>query len=269
MFRLSLTVFVLLCWHILKAQNDTLQHHISLDIGLQIHQSQDLIYSPMIYRGQSLASFQFMYSYHTRKGIHQLRSYYDHVNTESTELISFPGFGEDNQRSLSPINFIEAEYSYLHRIRSIKSLALLAGGSLSTLTQLPTYQFGFGDEEGFIIAHALKLKVMTNIKMVERHSLRIETSYPLLSMLVRPLYSIVDNGLIQNEGSDFAYLHNHGSLEGPGGYHHFHFLAKYIVPFSEKTELNAGYLFQYIRYKDPQQISILKNTLTIGINLKF
>lgn len=270
MLKKYLLLFLILnFFRVVNAQDHPSENKLSVDLGLHFSRSQDLVFSPMIYKGGSPGFIRVAYDRKIKNGNHKLKIHYDQASTESTDLISFPGFGESNMREASTMGFLDFEYGYLREVYSKENFSLEAGGRLNAFAHLAEIVFGFGDDDGFLIAYTLSPQAKANWQLSENRRLEIATAFPITSFVMRPLYSIVDNGQIQNEDGDFGYFHENGSFKGQGGLTRIQLELGYFMALSPKIDFKVGYEFQYLKYKDPIQIALLKNNITAGLNFKF
>jgi len=241
---------------------------IGLRLGYRGNKSQDLVYSPMIYKGGALG-VSISYQRNTRNGFHILRLSYDQAKVESSELITFPVSGGSITRESSTATFINIQYGYGRQVLQKSPYKLAIGGILDSQAHLTDYLFGLSDDTGYILAYSLSYFMRGEYLLDDKQSFLLEASFPLLSFVVRPTYAIVDNNEIQNEGSDLGYIHGNGQLEGPGQYVKLLFVVDYKRTLSPRTDLIVGYQFQYLKNNDPLRISLVKNSIDVGLNFKF
>ena len=120
-------------------QDTEKKNAIGLGLGFQATSSQDLVFSPMIYKGSSLGVISLSYQRFAQKGFHKLRIYYDEAKVESTELITFPTFGGPVTRVPSTASFINIQYQYAHYVLQKNPINLAIGGMLDNQAHLMEY----------------------------------------------------------------------------------------------------------------------------------
>ena len=237
--------------------------------GFHSNWSQDLVFSPMIYKGNSFTNLQLQYQRNTAKGLHRIGLAFDKMEASSTNLIQFTSFNETISRIPSEILQVNINYGYAREITTGKKLNIHLGALLETKLHLTKYNFGVSDDEGYILMNSLKPWLMAAYDLDVKNGIQVELLFPILSFVSRPEYAIVDNNEIQNEGSDLAFLYQKGELASFGALLAKRIALSYTRTLSPRTQFSFGYTLDYLKYKKPEAIRVLKNNFDAGLTFSF
>ncbi len=244
------------------------QNTLGLSLGLHHSQSQDLLFSPLIYDGQSLLAIELSYQRRSQKGLHLLRVAFDQMSVESTDLLTFPFFGSPITRQSSTASFLNLKYGYAREIMQKEKVNLLLGGMLDSQIHLLEYKFAEYEDEGYLVAYSLAVWLRGEYRINQKQSLNLETSFPLVYFLSRPPYAIVDNEEIQSNNG-FSYVHERGAWHALSGFLKLHLLLSYSRSLSSKFDLLLSYQFDYLRATEPLKLSVVKNGFDLALAFKF
>ncbi len=253
--------------HFLEASPS--KNSISVLLGLHFNRSQDLVFSPNIYQGSAVPALSLVYERQAKNGKHRILLAYDNIEVIGPDLISFDLFGETRTRIPSQASQINIHYGYAHRMSKNEKLQFYLGGILEAKIHLTNYEFGVSDDEGYIFANSLHAWVAATYHVNEKSSFQAELFSPVISLVSRPEYAIVDNEEIQHDGSDIGFLYQKGELASFDKYKAINFSIGYTYELSSFTHLKLGYRLDYLRYTDPLPISVLKNNFDFGLSFNF
>lgn len=232
--------------------------------------TQDLVYSPLIYKGGGFNAFGLRYQRTTQKGFHRVGIAYDNQNvSSSTPPISFDLFGETIARIDNQAKHFSIHYGYAQQLKQKGKFTYYIGGLLAAKINLLNYNFGLNEETGYALIHSVNPWVVGVFPISSKQYLRAEIYVPLLAYATRPDYSIVDNEEIQYEGSDFAFLYKKGEFASINTLQSIHFSLAYHQKINKLTHLNFSYSLDYLRYTQPITQTLLKNSVDIGIAFYF
>jgi len=270
-FLLGFTCTVLLGQHQnIDTQKQVNKNKLTFYGGFHYTKSQDLVYSPLIYKGGGGNAFGLRYERFSRRGFHQLNIAYDHISVASTAPpVSFDLFGKTITRIDSRAKQFYINYGYVEQLNRTSKFAFYLGGLLEAKINLLDYQFGLNDEIGYSLIHSISPWVVSKFSISLKQYLQVEVHFPLLAYSARPDYSIVDNEEIQHEGSDFTFLYNKGTFASINTFQAIHFSLAYHREISSLIHLNFNYDLGYLKYKKPATTTILKNNFDIGIAFNF
>ncbi len=241
---------------------------LGLSLGFHHSQTQDLVYSPLIYDGQSVLAIELFYQRRSKKGLHLLKVAFDRISVESTDLLTFPFFGSPITRQSSTASFLNLQYGYAREIMEKESINLLLGGLLDNQIHAVEYNFAESDDIGYLIAYTLAVWLRGEYRINQTQSVNLETSFPLVYFLSRPPYAIVDNEEIQSTNG-FSYIHERGEWHALSGFVKLHLLLSYSRSLSSKFDLLLSYQFDYLRATEPLKLSVVKNGFDVGLAYKF
>lgn len=245
------------------------KNRLSVHFGYHVNRSQDLVFSPMIYEGSSAGVLGLSYQRLSERGFHRLEFGYDNVEVRSTEPVHFTVFGERIDRRLSKALQMSINYGYARSIKSGEKVHFYAGGLLETKIHLTRYHFGVSEDEGYVFANSLNPWLGGEYRLGGKSFIQAEIHLPLLSWISRSEYAIVDNEEIQYEGSDVAFLYVKGELASLGTHQALNASLSYRLQFASAMCFNFTYRFDYLRFKKPLPIAVLKNNFDFGLSFNF
>jgi len=252
----------------LEVRSKKSQNTLGLSLGFHHSQSQDLLFSPLIYDGQSLLAIELFYQRRSQKALHLLKVAFDRISVESTAALTFPFFGSPVTRQSSTASFLNLQYGYAREILQKESINLLLGGMLDNQIHAVEYNFAESDDTGYFISYALAVWLRGEYRINQKQSLNLETSFPLVYFLSRPPYAIVDNEEIQSNGG-LKHVHKRGEWHALSGFIKLHLLLSYSQSLSSKFDLLLSYQFDYLRATEPLKLAVVKNGFDLGLAFKF
>ena len=241
---------------------------VGIGWGFHHSQTQDLLFSPLIYDGQSLAAIQLSYQRRSKNALHLLRVAFDKISVESTDALTFPFFNTPITRQSSTASFFNLKYGYAREIMHKEKVDLLLGGMLDNQIHLLEYKFAEFEDEGYLISYALAVWLRGEYSINQIQSLNFETSFPLVYFLSRPPYAVVDNEGIQTD-SGFSHVHKRGEWHALSGFVKLHLLLSYSRELSSRLDFLLSYQFDYLKTTEPQKLALVKNGLDVGLAYKF
>ena len=247
---------------------DWKRNTFGISLGLHHSQTQDLLFSPLIYDGQSLLAVELAYQRRSEKTLHLLSVVFDNISVESTDALTFPFFNMPITRQSSTASFLNLKYGYAREIMHKEKIDLLLGGMLDNQIHVVEYKFAEFEDEGYLISYALAVWLRGEYRINRIQSLNLETSFPLAYFLSRPPYSIVDNEEIQSN-SGFSHVHKRGEWHVLSGFVKLHLLLSYARELSSRIDFLLSYRFDYLKATEPLKISVVKNGFDVGIAFKF
>lgn len=245
------------------------QNSLSLQLGWQWNQAQDLVFSPLIYSGSSLSNLTLQYERYQKRGIHQLSLGYNQSDIRAAPLITFTDFGQSFTRIPSILRQVNLSYGYAHLVKRTDSFQWYVGGIVETQLHHTTYNFGLSDDEGYLFTNDLQAWLMAFLQLDSKNRIRFDLSIPLLTYATRPEYAIVDNEEIQHNGSSLAFLYQQGEWASLNNYLAMDFGLTLDHRISNTAAIQVGYGLAYYRYEQPLSISILKNQFNLGLSFTF
>lgn len=247
---------------------DWKRNTLGISLGLHHSQTQDLLFSPLIYDGQSLLAVELAYQRRSEKTLHLLSVVFDNISVESTDARTFPFFNMPITRQSSTASFLNLKYGYAREIMHKERIDLLLGGMLDNQIHVVEYKFAEFEDEGYLISYALAVWLRGEYRINRIQSLNLETSFPLAYFLSRPPYAIVDNEEIQSNNG-FSYVHERGAWHALSGFLKLHLLLSYSRSLSSKFDLLLSYQFDYLRATEPLKLSVVKNGFDLALAFKF
>ena len=133
------------------------QNKLGLSLGLHHSQNQDLLFSHLIYDGQSLLAIELTYERRSAKAIHLMRVAFDKISVASTDGLTFPFFDAPVTRQSSTASFLNLKYGYAREAVRNEKMNLLVGGMLDNQIHLLEYKFAEYEDEGYLVAYSLAI----------------------------------------------------------------------------------------------------------------
>ena len=257
-----------LCLPMVAAQdysmNDFYKNALRISTGFHTIKVQDILYSPMIYRGSSIANLRLQYDLHSRNGLHQFAAAYEQMGLTGPIFIQSPEF----ERQSADILFAVVSYSYLHSLKSTDNTSISIGGRLATHFHNTTYPFGFGGEEGYLFVNELGLKMRGDYLLKGKYLVTTQLVIPVLSLVARPEYALVDNQDIQ--GADgIGYLYERSSIASFTDYRSITVKISFDVKLTNHLLAGLGYQGNILRVDTPEPITTIKNYVDLSLAFQF
>lgn len=237
--------------------------------GYHLTKSQDLIFSPMTYEGNTGSALGLEYERDGQRGLHQFRLAFDKTQVSGTPLINWEAFDGTRTRKPGEALQINISYGYMHALSTSENFTFYMGGLLEAKIHHTTYHFGISEEEGYVLANSLNSWMRADYRINQKNTLQASLFLPLVSWISRPDYAIVNNEEILHEGSDLAFVYQKGALASWGAYRAINFSLVYERAISAAVSLQLRYQVDYLRYEEPLVINVLKNNFDVGIGVDF
>lgn len=266
---LVLLTLTLLTVFDIQGQDRDSRNVIGIKLGLHFNQSQDKVYSPFIYSGNGFGSVGLKYERTTTRGLHSISVDFDNIEVSSVPSATFNSFGTNIERENSEATQFDLSYGYTHEIKSTEKYQLYLGGKVHTKAHVTQYSFLTGEDDGHLYANSIDPWMMMSYRINPKNKIRIDAQFPLFAFVSRPEFAIVDNESIQFDGLGFIFLYKKGEFASVGAYQAINLYFTYIKQLSNAIDFTLGYRFDYMRYKKPESISVLKNNIDIGLVINF
>jgi hypothetical protein len=237
--------------------------------GLHISKSQDLVYSPIIYNGNGLSAINIMYERFNKRGVHSVNIEYDNIETNSTQSITYDEFGTLITRQPSNAIQLAASYGYAVQLKQNKKTRIYLGGVAEIKIHSTEYNFTSSSIDGHIFSNSLHSWFNGTYNLTSKSFITLDAKAPLVSIVARPTYAIVDNKSIQHDGSDIGFFYQTSKLASIGSYQALNLAITFSTQLSRLTSFNFRYRFDYLRFNKPLPISVLKNNFDLGLTFKF
>ncbi|NET38527.1 MAG: hypothetical protein F6K19_42125 [Cyanothece sp. SIO1E1] len=242
---------------------------LSIQLGWQWNQTQDLVFSPLIYSGSSLTNIALQYQRFQPKGLHQVSIGYGQSDITAADLITFTDFGPSFSRIPSETRQLHLHYGYAHLIKNADAFQWFLGGLVESQIHHTTYNFGLSDDDGYLLTNDLQAWLMAFWQWNGKNRIGIDISFPLVAYVSRPKYAIVDNEEIQHDGPGLALLYQEGEWASLKSYQALDLNLTLDHRISNAAAIQFGYGLEYHRYSNPLSISILQNKFNLGLALSF
>ncbi len=256
-------------WSQISTIDQGLKNKLQLYWGYHLTKSHDLIFSPMIYSGNTAVALSLEYERGTPHGLHQIRLAYDKTNVSGTPLISWEAFEGTRMRQPGEALQLNISYAYLHQFFSSEDFQFYLGGLLEARIHHTSYYLGISEEEGYVLSNSLNTSLQVDYRLNEKNTVRASFYIPVLSWISRPEYAIVDNEEIQHEGSDLAFVYQQGKLASWGTYRALNCALAFTHSVSSAVNLSFRYQLDYFRYTEPLKASVLRNYWDVGVGFNF
>ncbi len=242
---------------------------LSIQLGWQWNQTQDLIFSPLIYAGSSFTNIGLQYQRFQSKGMHQVSFGYGQSDITAADPITFTDFGQSFTRIPSEIRQLHLHYGYAHLLKNTDAFQWYAGGLIESQIHHTTYNFGLSDDDGYLLTNDLQAWLMAFWQWNGKNRIGVDVSFPLVAYLSRPTYAIVDNEEIQHGGSGLAFLYQEGEWASFDSYQALDLNLTLDHRISNAAAIQIGYGLEYHSYNAPLSISVLQNKFNLGLALSF
>lgn len=239
--------------------------HIGLLWGFQHSQAQDLVYSPMVYQGQTLLALQLFYHRRSAKGMHAVRVSFDQTSVEGSDLHTFPFFNRFIERQASTSSSLHLSYTYGRELIKRGKTHLLLGGLLDNQLHALEYNYAESSDIGYLLAYALGVWLRGEYQIDDTQYIHAEASFPVLSFVTRPPYAIVDNKNIQSSKSAFFQIHERGTFNILSGLIQPNVQVAYNRSLSDRFLATFAYTFTYTRATEPLPLSVIQNRFSAGL----
>lgn len=239
------------------------KHTIGLTWGLHDYRSQDFIFSPRIYRGKSLLLGELFYQHKNQRAFHEASLSMSRITMRPSTPFSYLVNGQWIETSPSETVVINLRYAYAKNIFGSNKVEFLAGGLLNSNFNFMEYHLGQSMNDGTAVFCSMSVLMKTTFSLSQNQSLNIETAFPLISWIARSTFSITDDDRLQ-ASSDLINVIGNGRPEFLTKFLNINSRFSYRKWLSKNLGLQAVYYFEYIKYTNPQKITILKNSFQVG-----
>lgn len=219
--------------------------YLAISVGSFHTSLQDLVFSPLVYRGNGLVS-SVDYVKSNTKTIHNVSLSY------GRQLMS-PIKTENLSTSVEHF-LLNADYELLKTVGGTNNQFSIGGGFYNFIS-IRSFQFRYKDEFSFDLSSSLNLVGAYHKQIGQKHRLTAAISYPVLSYVVgrmRVPLDFPDEVIrpILDDPDDIAVskLLTSGELLTVNDYIDFRTRIRYQYLLSNSFSLGACYQFRYIQY---------------------
>jgi hypothetical protein len=232
--------------HIIYAQDSLKYSTLSLSIGLSTISNKDAFQSPYTYRGTNVL-FNATYRKFRAKGQHIIDMTYSGGQIESIVSPS-----ADNKLLLLNYDYLFNLQAKSINKRFIPSVGIGFHTLLSNTNYLPKVE----SPKSYLSGGAY-LTLSGNIlyQLNKRNSIRMQLGLPIFGLVYRPDFEINGKTLTKT------------SLIGKSCL--FSFKLEYNYKLSANLNMTATYNYNYFIFDEPRPITILQNSLSIGLRKTF
>lgn len=249
---------------------------IGLEYGLHHLLRQDLLFSPLVYRGQALPNLNLTYrriSGRSQQGVELGVG----VFTTST----YAPYTYRTWRTLEPAEtlpstfvLLHLRYAYLRQVYTSDKVRGWVGASSDN--RIDAMFLEFGDAGAFGYGGFLSISPTAQLQYVlsSRHFIFAELAVPVVSWVARSLYAVNDDAYIWNQRSHQT-LPTLFNCMGEGEVSTLNRLQQVRLQAGYQRELSGRFSFRtryeafYARYTRPRQTVTLTNSLNLGLQYRF
>ncbi|MFQ5604603.1 MAG: hypothetical protein ACE5HS_15140 [bacterium] len=270
MLHCRILVFVILFINVPAFSQPPADHQnaFGLSWGPQDYRSQDLILSPLIYRGNSLLMGELFYERRTKNGLHRVGFALSQIDVRASDQFSYFISGEPHETSNSEALTIRLHYLFGKNIFRKDKTEILVGGFLEGDFNYLEYHFGPVKNNGTVVAYSLSAWTRGTLKLSPTQSLNIETGFPLVAWVARSTFAISDEERLK-AFSDFIHVTKNGELAVFTDFLDIHARIFYRRFLSSVTQLLLAYQFEYLKSTNFLKAAILRNSFEIGFVYNF
>ena len=197
LFLLTCILLLMAGSNVLKAQTRATKNSLGFYWGFHSARSQDLVFSPMIYRGSAARNLGLRYTRRTGRGQHRLDLTYTGMEMTSTDPIDLQLFGGIQQRQPSEAFEVNIRYGYLRELNSAAKFRLSLGGLLEARFYQTNYRFALSEADGYILANSIKPWLAAELQVGARNSVRAEFHFPVRLPVFTGRRSTTRNGFAE------------------------------------------------------------------------
>lgn len=236
--------------------------------GFQDYRSQDFIFSPLIYQGDSFSVFAVSYVRETGKQMHRVDFSTNKLAIQSSEKFAYFEVGKLVRTSVSKAEIYDFRYGYGRAVAAVGKLKFYVGGVIGSTINFSDYRFGSVTNEGTVISYSLSPWLVGDLKIATGNAFRVETVLPFVTWVGRSTFSISDDKRLK-ASSGFLHVTKNGSLEFLSSYFNFNIVVSYKRSLFRNLDVLFSYSIDYLKHQKPLPVSILKNNFLIGLAYRF
>jgi len=238
------------------------KHDIAASIGIINYNSLDVNASPLIYKG-ILPYYSIRYRLSKRKIENDIQ--FNYAN----------GFINCNIPSFKSSTTL-ANFSYSFFIKTnikrpfFRKVDVLIGGSIGTWGNYTNYYHAIakGWNNSWYLSHSLDWRLRFDYNINQNNKFGSVISYPVISFVVRPDYSLTDR-FEHVTSSGYIKALSFGNFKYPIQNNFLTFNMNYLHTCNNFMTIGANYQFIYISYPHPRNYTFYSNALSFLISIKF
>jgi len=252
-----------------QANESTRSTSLGITWGYYAVKAQDLLFSPHPYSGGQTSGF----------GLHFKRTRSNQqitvdLRAEMLELdapfpLIFQLNGSARSRQDNHFTGLRLGVGYSRKIRSYSNWELWLGGNIETQFRWVEFGMALSEEDSYLLNTSLSPQAKAIYQLSKNQTLSLSVQVPLLNMISRNKFAVVDNEEIQYDGSDLSFLYGEGSFQSLNSFQSIDLQLAWTRTLSIHWDFSLTYQFNYARFSEPQTYSMRKNNIYLGFAFKF
>ena len=246
---------------------------LALSFGPAYIMRQDLIFSPVIHADLSFLNLGLDYTRES-KLFQKVRLRYASFNPMVAEPYEFSVHSDTESAYPHSFNFIDLDYQIGKKLSENQKSRITVGGLLSADIHALTYVYGRISSLGYYSAFGLGVFGTYGRSINAKSNLAATLQIPLIAWLARSPYLVNDEEFIENISSHsgfntFMAFISDGQFVTWNKMQTLDLELKYTYSLSEKWDLAAAYLFEFIHVSKPRNLLSFRNSLNLSANFRF
>ncbi|MFQ5637856.1 MAG: hypothetical protein ACE5IR_07645 [bacterium] len=247
---------------------DRAQNSVGLSWGLHIYMSQDRIFSDQIYWGGSLVTGRVFYQRGNRNTVHRLDIGLSRINIRASKTFTYFVGGAPQPTQPSTASYIRVQYGYARRILHKQNFSLFVGGTFDNNFHFIEYHFGLDTNDGSLTSHALTTWLNAVYRFSKSKKMTVESTFAVIAWIGRSTFSATDEERLR-ASSEFLHILSNGKLAFPDKFTKLQFSITHSESIFSTTDFFVTYRFEYLKYPNPLEIHVLRNSIQIGFDFHF
>lgn len=254
----------------------TRKNEIGFDLGFHHIARQDLLFSPLLYKGSALTNGALHWGRQNARSMHQVRLGFDLYKTRGLEAFRFYTWedGKATETLLSTFVVLDFRYGYLRKIKMHGAWALYLGAALDNQISAIFMEYGFHSFFGYTGVLGIQPEIQAVYRPADRKTFHFHLSCFAGGWLARSPYAVNDDEFIVRQSSHnpvrtLFRLMQDGQWAGIGRVQQIRWQLVYDYQINRRWSLNLGYEGEYYRCAKPRTLVSLYSHLNAGLSLHF
>jgi hypothetical protein len=182
--------------------------------------------------------------------------------------------GETMMAAQHTFTLIDLDYSLGKEVMKTEKSITTIGALFTTDVQVLNYAYGRIGSFGYYSTFGVGGFVLKEYQINEKNRISGRFALPIVNWLSRSPYLVNDDEFIENisshaGGKTFLAFIGDGKLATLNKLQTFDFEARYTYRLSNKWEMGAGYLFEFIHSTQPRSLLSYRNSMFLSTSIKF
>ena len=255
-------IFISLIAQTHKKDSLNLSREIGIKGGLHLISQKDILFSPLVYQGNSLTNISLYYLNKDISSSFKVQLTFSNSDIELDNPIKYKknDFTIEGFPSTSYLANVEVGYNW--RIFSKEKLIIYLGSIAKAQMQIVDYDNGIDESKGFGASASLGFWLSGNYNFDWQNSIEVDLYGSLISWTRRPHYSTLENVILQSS-SPFEDFIGTGELNFFTEHLSTNASITYSIKLSPNFKIGASFFAEFIMFKEPLKSSTLVNNFNL------